>query len=63
MVAAGEFEAAFSKWLHKVKRHKHVFLGYSSEAASVADSVARFLTEKLGLTVYDWHDFHPGETI
>ena len=54
----GEFEAGFSKGSQEVKRDKHVFLGYSSEAASVADSVGRFLTEKLGLTVYDWGDFH-----
>ena len=50
------FEADFSKWLQDVNSHKHVFLGYSSEAEPVATSISVYLTG-LGVDVLDWHQF------
>jgi hypothetical protein len=57
------FEDTFSGWLRKVREHKHVFLGYSSQARTTALAVKEFLVEKLRLTVLDWHDFQTSELI
>jgi hypothetical protein len=58
-----EFGEEFRSWLQTVNLHKHVFLGYSSQATDVAMLILRFLTETLKLLVYDWHDFHTGDSI
>jgi CAP12/Pycsar effector protein, TIR domain len=58
-----EFAREFAGWLKGVRRCRHVFLGYSSQAAPVANLVSQFLTEKLSVRVFDWHDFQPGEAI
>lgn len=57
------FKYEFDGWLKKVKRRAHVFLGYSSQAAEVANLISRFLTEKLKLRVCDWHNFPPAESV
>jgi len=51
-----EFQADFSRWLEDVNRNKHVFLGYASEAESVANSISLYLNG-LGVDVLDWHQF------
>jgi hypothetical protein len=58
-----EFETEFQRWLKEVDRFRHVFLGYSSKATSVGNALRAFLSEKLGLRVFDWHDFELGGTI
>jgi predicted nucleotide-binding protein len=40
-----------------VRSQHHVFLGYSSQAAPVAEKIKKYLTDELGLRVYDWHSF------
>jgi len=57
------FKGALSDWLKKVREHRHVFLGYSSQARDTANAVKRFLIDMLQITVLDWHDFQPGEMI
>jgi Predicted nucleotide-binding protein containing TIR-like domain len=57
------FEYEFKKWLEKVRCFRHVFLGYSSKAEDVGAKIQLFLTQKLGLQVFDWHDFRPGDSI
>ena len=57
------FQGVFAEWLKKVKEHKHVFLGYSSQARDTASAIKRFLVDKLDITVLDWHDFQPSEMI
>ena len=51
-----EFEADFTKWLDDVNKHRHVFLGYCTEAEPVAKAIAVYLTG-LGVDVLDWHQF------
>jgi hypothetical protein len=51
-----EFEADFSRWLEDVNKHRHVFLGYCSEAEPVAKAISVYLTG-LGVDVLDWHQF------
>jgi predicted nucleotide-binding protein len=58
-----EFENAFATWLAAVRAQRHVFLGYSSKAKPMADAISRFLNEKLGLSVLDWHDPPPSGVI
>lgn len=60
---SSEFESEFQSWLREVDCFRHVFLGYSSKATDVANSLWTFLSEKLKLRVFDWHDFRPGDTI
>jgi predicted nucleotide-binding protein len=57
------FQGPFSDWLKKVKAHRHVFLGYSSQAKEPALAVSAFLANKLKLSVLDWHDFRPSGVI
>jgi hypothetical protein len=54
-----EFQADFSNWLEHVNSHRHVFLGYASEADLVAKSISVYLTN-LGIDILDWHQFRPG---
>jgi len=58
-----EFNEEFNKWLKLVNCHKHVFLGYSSQASTVADRIRKFIVDELHLTVFDWRDFQPSGTI
>jgi predicted nucleotide-binding protein len=58
-----EFTSEFKKWTEEVECFRHVFLGYSSQATEVAKIIGKFLSEKLELRVFDWHDFRPGDTI
>jgi hypothetical protein len=60
---SSEFDSEFQSWLREVDCFRHVFLGYSSNAANVANSIRTFLAEKLRLRIVDWHDFRPGDTI
>ena len=61
---SGDFNDEFGKWLQRVQCHRHVFLGYSSQASHVADNIKRFIVEQVGLTVLDWRDdFRPGGII
>jgi hypothetical protein len=50
-------------WRQQVQSARHVFLGYSSQAAAVGEKVHKYLTEKLKLRVFDWHEFRPGDAI
>jgi hypothetical protein len=58
-----EFDGEFNKWIEEVQGFRHVFLGYSSKATEVANTIHKFLSETLELRVFDWHDFHTGDTI
>jgi len=58
-----EFDQEFALWLNEVNSRRHVFLGYSSQAESVADLIYKSLTEKLNLRVFDWKNFVPGAMI
>jgi len=58
-----EFKGTFENWKREVNSFRHVFLGYSSQASDVANTIRVFLAEKVGVTVFDWHDFRPGDTI
>lgn len=58
-----EFVPVFAEWLNQVKLHRHVFLGYSSQATSVADLIYKYLNEQLELRVFDWRDFQPADEI
>jgi hypothetical protein len=58
-----EFELRFKNWLKDVRKQKHVFLGYSSQARATANEITRYLTEKLDLSVLDWHNFQPGKIV
>jgi hypothetical protein len=58
-----EFRSEFQKWLGEVECFRHVFLGYSSKATDVANTVYKFMSEKLKLRVFDWHDFRAGDTV
>ena len=58
-----EFGNAFADWLAAVHGQRHIFLGYSSKAQPMADALSRFLTQKLGLSVLDWHDPPPSGVI
>jgi hypothetical protein len=58
-----EFMLEFDSWAAKVKGHYHVFIGYSTEAQRIGRQLNEFVSGELGLRVYDWHDFAPGDTI
>jgi hypothetical protein len=60
---SNEFKRGFAHWLKNVRKQKHVFLGYASQAESTADEIIRYLTEEVGLTILDWHDFPPSQTV
>jgi hypothetical protein len=57
------FGHEFKKWLDQVRCFRHVFLGYSSKADNVGAKIQLFLTQKLGVQVFDWHDFKIGDSI
>jgi Predicted nucleotide-binding protein containing TIR-like domain len=58
-----QFQAPFSLWRKDVELCRDVFLGYCSDAKSLARLVRSFLEEK-GIRVLDWRkDFKPGDTI
>ncbi len=54
-----DFDADFSKWLQDVNNHRHIFLGYSSEAEAVAKSISVYLAG-MGVDILDWHQFKTG---
>jgi hypothetical protein len=58
-----EFALVFNEWLNQVNRHRHVFLGYSSQATTVADLIHKYLSEELKVSIFDWRDFQPTEMI
>lgn len=58
-----DFQHEFRKWLTDVEAFRHVFLGYSSQAEPVGKLIYSVLTEQMGLRVFDWHDFRPGDSI
>jgi hypothetical protein len=58
-----EFDGEFDKWIRDVECYRHVFLGYSSKATDTANAIHRFLSEKLKLRVFDWHDFRVGDSV
>jgi hypothetical protein len=60
---SNEFEPRFKNWLKDVRKQKHVFIGYSSQARATANEVTRYLTEKLDLSVLDWRNFQPGKVV
>jgi len=60
---ADKFKSEFQGWLKKVKARSHVFLGYSSQAAAVANSISDYLTSEHRLRVQHWHEFPPTESI
>jgi hypothetical protein len=51
-----------ASWLDKVRKHKHIFLGYCSSATETAAKIRSFL-ERLGLSVFDWTNFQPAGTL
>jgi Predicted nucleotide-binding protein containing TIR-like domain len=60
---ADKFESEFQGWLKKVRARSHVFLGYSSQAATVANSISDYLTKGHGLKVHHWSEFAATESI
>ena len=55
--------SVFNSWVEDVECFRHVFLGYSSQATDTANKLYKFMTETLGLRVFDWHQFQAGDTI
>ncbi len=59
-----EFIIPFSRWMNKLKNRKDVFFGYSSQAASTANKIMKFLMIDLKLKVLDWEqNFTAGQSI
>jgi hypothetical protein len=48
------FRHRFSVWAEQLSERKDVFLGYCSQAQSVAQAVHLFISSKLKLSVLDW---------
>lgn len=57
------FTDMFSEWLKRVREQRHVFLGYSSGVAALANQVQRYLTEHLHLSVLDWQESTAGRSV
>jgi len=60
---SAEFQSEFKKWRDEVDCFRHVFLGYSSQASKTGEQLCSFLTDELKLRVFDWQDFHSGDSI
>ncbi|HXJ86572.1 MAG TPA: TIR domain-containing protein [Candidatus Binatia bacterium] len=58
-----EFQSEFKKWRDEIDCFRHVFLGYSSQASETGEQLCRFLSDELKLRVFDWHNFHSGDSI
>lgn len=59
-----EFGFALSDWHEEVRQRRDVFLGYSSAARGIANSLKRYIETDVGARVLDWHDDFPaGDTI
>lgn len=58
-----EFQSEFKKWSDEIDCFRHVFLGYSSQASATGEQLCRFLSEELKLRVFDWQNFHSGDSI
>jgi len=58
-----EFSSEFNRWLAEVDCSRHVFLGYSSQATKTGETIRQFIGKNMGLRVFDWHDFRPGDLI
>ncbi len=58
-----DFAGEFKGWINDVQCFRHVFLGYSKKAETIANSLYKFLTENLKLRVYDWRDFGKREDL
>jgi len=59
-----DFTSEFSKWTREMESFRHVFLGYSSQAAEVAERIRKFLINTLKLRIFDWKpDSSPGDAI
>lgn len=56
------FRKAFDSWMKDVKKHRHVFLGYSGAAQSTANAINLYIKD-LSLDVLDWRKFTAGESI
>jgi hypothetical protein len=58
------FTKAFNLWRTKVNKHRHIFLGYSSNALDTAQKIQLFFNMNLNLRVLDWRThFQKGESI
>jgi hypothetical protein len=49
-------------WLDKVRKQRHVFLGYCSGARVTAARIRLFM-ERLGMSVVDWTNFQPAGVV
>lgn len=59
-----EFKFALNDWHDEMNLRRDVFLGYSSNARGIANSLKRYIETGAGATVLDWHDDFPaGDTI
>jgi hypothetical protein len=59
-----QFANAFANWVSLVKKSKHIFLGYSTQASDVAVRIRTMIEARLKLRVFDWRrDFIPSESI
>ena len=62
-LSSAEFRGEFDAWAKQVSEQQDVFLGYSSQAADVGERLKVFLADKVGVRVFDWHAFRPGDAI
>ncbi|NJN36518.1 MAG: hypothetical protein HC794_04990 [Nitrospiraceae bacterium] len=51
-----EFHFALGDWHEEMQQRRDVFMGYSSAARGIANSLKRYIEADVGATVLDWHD-------
>ena len=57
------FQNFFANWLAKIQNRRDVFLGYATGSKAIADKIRESLETELQVTVLDWHEFMPANTI
>ena len=58
------YKSAERRWHRQLNNRKDIFLGYCSEATTIAEQIRSFLEISLEATVLDWQrDFRPGRSI
>lgn len=60
--ASAPFRQNLAAWCDKVRQRRDLFLGYSGRQRATAQAVRRVLEDR-GVTVLDWADFAPGDSI
>jgi hypothetical protein len=59
-----EFTVPFGYWCDQLSARRDIYLGYCHSTAPAAQAIRDFLTDKLGVTVFDGNNDHiPGNTV